>query len=59
MGSKKRKRKEKCSAQGEMVIVKGTRKKDLEIEHEVKMLNDPYPTSPDGRIAFDPPTFKR
>ena len=57
MASKKRKA--KTAAKGEMVIVQGTRKKDLKIEHEVKQLNDPSPTSPDGRVAFDPPTFKR
>ena len=42
-----------------MVIVQGKSKKDLKVEHEVKLLNDPYPTSPDGRVKFDPPTFKR
>ena len=64
MGSKTKKRKRKrkkskaTTSDGEMVIVKGT-KKDSKFEHEVKMLNDPNPTSPDGRVAFDPPTFKR
>ena len=59
MGSKKRKRKSKATASdGGMVIVKGNRKKDLSLE-EIKKLPDPIPTSPDGRVKFDPPTFKR
>ena len=56
MSDKKRKAKK---ADDGMVIVQGKSKKDLKVEHEVKLLNDPYPTSPDGRVAFDPPTFKR
>lgn len=62
MESKKRKKTKKSRAtasDGGMVIVQGTRKKNLKIEHEVKMLNDPNPTSPDGRVKFDPPTFRR
>ena len=58
MGTKKRKPKSVLSKSG-MVIVQGKSKKDLKVEHEVKLLNDPYPTSPDGRVKFDPPTFKR
>lgn len=59
MGSKKRKRKSKATASdGGMVIVKGT-KKDTKFEHEVKMQNDPDPSSPDGRVRFAAPTFKR
>jgi len=50
MGSKKRKRRK-----SKMVIVQGKSKKDLKIEHEVKLLADPNPTSPDGRVSFSPP----
>ena len=60
MGSKKRKRKKAkaTASDGGMVIVKGT-KKDTKFEHEVKLLNDPDPASPDGRVKFAAPTFKR
>ena len=57
MGSKKRRAKTTSNKEG-MVIVQGT-KKDTKFEHGVKMLSDPNPTSPDGRVTFDPPTFKR
>ena len=59
MGSKKQKRKSKATASGRngMVIVQGT-KKDLSLE-EVKKLPDSNPTSPDGRVKFAAPAFKR
>ena len=53
MGSKKCKRRK-----SKMVIVQGRSAKDIKMEHEIKMLKDPNPTSPDGRVAFSPPELQ-
>ena len=54
MGTKKRKAKP-VPMTGGMVVVQGRSKKDIKDEHEIKRLEEPYPTSPDGRVPFSPP----